>query len=285
MLRRRYDRQPVSRQLVPSVPNSYAERTSRPIYALVYLLGFLVLYYIGIFLLHPEALTQSLVQSEVEVMAFRWVRGLLSFLGFTEYWTWIMAPLVVVVILLSLQITSKKPWHVKLGDFFLMNVECVLLAIPLIVLSLLLNRTAPEPPAAMIALNTAIQNSLVVDIVTGIGAGIYEELIFRLLLICLLMLLFQDVCGIKKGTAVVLSVAISAVLFSIHHHYYIKDWHILANPADSFTIGKFIFRALAGVYFAILYAVRGFGVTAGTHAFYNILAAFLRMVVFVIQAE
>jgi len=45
-------------------------------------------------------------------------------------------------------------------------------------------------------------------------------------------------------------------------------------------LSKFLFRMLAGVYFAVLYALRGFGIAAGTHAFYDILAAMLNLLVF-----
>ena len=283
MATRRYNRQPVWGQLVPSLPNSYTERTSRPIYALLYLLGFLVLYEIGIFFIQPEVLTQSLVQPEGQVVAFYWVRMALQFMGFSPRMTWIAAPLMVIVILLALQITSKSSWRVKGGDFVLMAGECILLAVPLIVLSLLLNRAVSESNAALLAVSATSGNHLLVDVVTGIGAGIYEELIFRLVMICFLMLLFQDLFGLRKTTAVFWAVVISAVAFSIHHHFFYANGQFYRG--DSFTVGKFIFRALAGVYFAVLYAVRGFGVTAGTHAFYNILAAILRMMVFVIQAE
>ena len=282
-MRRRRQSQSVLGQLVPSIPNSYAERTSRPVYALWYLLGFLALYEIGIFFIQPEVLTQSLVQPEGQVVAFYWIRMSLQFLGFSTRMTWVAAPLMVIVILLALQITSKSPWQVKSGDFILMTGECVLLAIPLIVLSLLLNRAVSESNAVALAVSQAPSNRLLVDIVTGIGAGIYEELIFRLVLICLLMLLFQDMFGLEKKTSVFWSVVISAVTFSIHHHFFYANGHFYRG--DSFTIGKFMFRALAGVYFAVLYAVRGFGVTAGTHAFYNILAAILRTIVFVIGTE
>lgn len=270
-------------QLVPSLPNSYTERTSRPIYALIYLLGFLVLYEIGIFFIQPEVLTQSLVQPEGQVVAFYWVRMALRFLGFSTRMTWIAAPLMVIVILLALQFTSKTSWQVKAGDFILMTGECILLAIPLIVLSLLLNRAIAEPNAALQATDSGGGNHLLVDVVTGIGAGIYEELVFRLVLICLLMLIFQDLFGLQKTTAIFWSVVISAVTFSIHHHFFYANGQLYRG--DTFTIGKFLFRALAGVYFAALYAVRGFGVTAGTHAFYNILAAVLRMMVFAIAPE
>jgi hypothetical protein len=89
------------------------------------------------------------------------------------------------------------------------------------------------------------------------------------------MLIFQDFLKMEKKPAVVLSVIISAFLFSAHHHIFFASGQFYQG--DTFTVGKFVFRAIAGVYFAILYAVRGFGVTAGTHALYNIFAVLARI--------
>jgi membrane protease YdiL (CAAX protease family) len=169
-----------------------------------------------------------------------------------------------------------------------MTLECILLAVPLIVLSLILNRNgplSPTPAAALVPLQEVaeplVQRMVMVDIITGIGAGIYEELIFRLILICVLMMLFQDALGLQKNNAIFVAVLISALLFSAHHHFFFANGRFFRG--DPFTIGKFVFRTLAGVYFAALYAVRGFGIVAGTHAFYNILAAVLKMLVFSVR--
>jgi hypothetical protein len=97
------------------------------------------------------------------------------------------------------------------------------------------------------------------------------------------MLTFQDLFGMEKKPAVILSVAISAILFSAHHHIFFANGHFYQG--EIFTVGKFVFRAIAGVYFAVLYAVRGFGITAGTHAFYNILAAVARALLFASQPD
>ncbi|MCI0498118.1 MAG: CPBP family intramembrane metalloprotease [Planctomycetales bacterium] len=277
------DRRAVSGQLVSFVPNSYAERTSRPVYALVYLLGFLLIFLVGTFLIQPATLSQSLAEPQVRVVAFLWVQNIMEYLGFSTRAALIATPLVVVVILAALQTTSKTPWRVKPADFLLMAGECLLLSIPLIVLSLLLNRSGPQANAAVAGLSAAAGNQLLVDMVTGIGAGIYEELIFRLVLICLLMLMFQDIFRLEKKPSIVLSVVISAVLFSIHHHFFYANGRFYQG--DTFTLGKFVFRAMAGIYFAVLYAVRGFGITAGTHAVYNVLAALVRTLIFVIQPE
>jgi len=280
---RYYDRQAVSGQLVSYLPGSYAERTSRPIYAMVFLVGFMAAFVIGTILIQPSTLSQSLNEPRVQVVAFIWVQNIMKFMGFSPRMALIATLLVVAVILLALQVTSKTAWRVKFEDMFLMAGECVLLAVPLIVLSLLLNRQSPAANKALAGQVVETPNMLWADIVTGIGAGIYEELIFRLILICLLMLLFQDVFGMQKKSAVVLSVVISAVLFSAHHHIFFANGRF--HRGDVFTLGKFGFRAIAGVYFAVLYAVRGFGITAGTHAFYNILAAIVRTLLFAMQPE
>ena len=285
--------------------DSYRDRTSRPIYALVYLLFFIIFYEIGTFIISPEVLDQSMSQPQLRVVSFIWLQNALDSIGFSHRMVWIAPPLAVILILLGLQIASRTSWKIRTGDFAPMTIECILLAIPLIVLSLSLNRSVntqssvacnqvqsqrgayscsmagaeEQAPKAVQLQNGSSQgrtsrpDSLLVNIVTGIGAGIYEELVFRLILICLLMLLFQDICNMPRTTSIVLSVLISAVLFSAHHYKFILNGSL--QTGDEFKFATFIFRLLAGIYFAVVFAVRGFGISAGTHAFYDIIAAIL----------
>jgi len=121
------------------------------------------------------------------------------------------------------------------------------------------------------------KESLLANIVTAIGAGIYEELVFRLILICLLMIVFQDFLKFNHRNSVVFSIIISAALFSAHHHWIFSGGVYQSLPFDWTA---FSFRTIAGIYFAILFAVRGFGITAGTHAFYDILATLINVLFF-----
>ena len=283
-------------QLLNFAQDSYLDRTSRPIYAIVFLLPFIVFYELCVFFIRTDVLNQS----PILVDTFVWLQKFLGSLGFGGRPAWVAPPLVVVVILTALQITSGKRWRFWLGDVWRMAVECVLLAVPLIVLVLFINslgQTQRESAwfggASTAAQNTAITscsavtaNSLPADsaepggeinwkywmanIASGIGAGIYEELIFRLILICVLMMLFQDILGLSHKNSIVLSVLISAALFSVHHHIDFLSGQ--PNQRDLFNWMRFSFRTIAGVYFAVLFAIRGFGITAGTHAFYNIIA-------------
>ena len=283
-------------QMFNFAPNSYLERTSRPIYAIVFLLPFIILYELGTFGINTDILNQS----QIRVVAFVWLQNLLESVGFGGKFAWAAPPLAVIVILTAMQITSRKQWRLWLGDLLPMALECVLLAVPLIVLTLFLT-SSPEAdnnvsrfensPIHFLAdgpLNCSStdcinlssvteqpavdwhERPILTNIITGIGAGIYEELVFRLILICILMLLLQDVLGMNHINSIVLSVLISAALFSAHHHIDFITGQ--PNATDPFNWTRFAFRTIAGVYFAFLYAFRGFGITAGTHAFYNIIA-------------
>ena len=265
-------------QLVNYLRDSYLDRTSRPVYALAYLLLFIVIYEIGTILISPEALNQS----QMRVVSFIWLQNTLEYIGFSQRFIWAAPPLAVVLILLGLQISSRTPWKVYPADFIPMTIECILLAIPLIVLCLAINRSV-SPHSAVVAMQTStaaetVSGGFWVNIVTGIGAGIYEELVFRLVLICILMILFQDLFKFDKTRSVVLSILISAALFSLHHHFFFLNGSL--HFGDKFSFMKFTFRLLAGVYFAVLFAVRGFGIAAGTHAYYDIIAAILNAAVY-----
>ena len=279
--------------------NSYLERTSRSIYALVFLLPFIIFYELGTILIDSELLHQS----NIRVVAFVWLQSFAQSLGLTGRFAWLAAPLFVMVILLAMQITSRKPWAVRLKDLLPMGVECIILAVPLVVFSTLLSRPAAARDAitadsAAMQINlrsiqaaapevtrtsagtqinpageTPRKTPLLVKIVTGIGAGIYEEFVFRLVLICLLMLLLQDFFSLNYTASVTLAVVVSALLFSAHHHILFLNGGF--ESGEAFAWWAFVFRTAAGLYFAALFALRGFGITAGTHAFYDIIAALL----------
>jgi membrane protease YdiL (CAAX protease family) len=285
-------------QLFNFVQGSYFERTSRPIYAVVFLLPFIVFYELGTILINTDLLRRYWLG---RVVAFSWLQDFLAYLGLGSKFGWAATPLAVVVILMALQLASRKGWRFWLGDILPMAVECILLAVPLIVLSMFLSGSARHqngsaPAAAHFAVTSTVLRcssvtndvlpdaaesrddngkwlGLLANVVTGIGAGIYEELVFRLILIVALMVLFQDIFQLGHKISIILSVFISAALFGAYHHIvYLGGQFIQSSP---FNWAEFSFRTIAGIYFAGLFAIRGFGITAGAHAFYDIIAVFM----------
>jgi len=103
--------------------------------------------------------------------------------------------------------------------------------------------------------------SLQTKLVTSLGAGIYEELLFRVLLTGGLLALLKGPFKLTRGAAP-LAVVVSALVFS--------SFHYVGALGDTFTLQSFVFRAIAGLVFSGLFVMRGLGITAWTHALYDI---------------
>ena len=104
-------------------------------------------------------------------------------------------------------------------------------------------------------------SGLMQNLALSIGAGLFEEIIFRVILLNLLFLLLNHLFK-KKVAAAVVSVLLASFLFSLSHY--------VGTMADTLQLYSFMFRWSAGLVFTVLYFVRGFAITAYTHALYDI---------------
>ena len=95
----------------------------------------------------------------------------------------------------------------------------------------------------------------------AIGAGIWEELLFRVGAIGLSLSFLTKVVGYSGIYSVIIAVIFSAVIFSLFHY--------LGPFGDNFAYKSFYLRTLAGIFLGSLYMFRGFGITVYTHIFYD----------------
>ena len=95
----------------------------------------------------------------------------------------------------------------------------------------------------------------------AVGAGIFEELLFRGLVCLGLVRLLRDVVGADRWTAWVGSVLLSAAAFSAYHH-----WGGGAEPWDA---AVFTYRFHAGLVLGAVFLTRGLGIAAFAHGFYD----------------
>ena len=237
---------------------SYWSLTRRPLPSLAFILPLLAAYEAGVaWLGHgPGAVARS--------GADAWVRQLLGGVGLTDRW---LPPLVLVVALLAWQAIDPRQWRFAPACLLGMAVESLILAVGLIGLSRLVDLgfarlegqrlLATPPPDPMHPL---------APLVGYLGAGVYEEALFRLAMIPAAygLLRLLQAPPVLAGTV---AVTASALLFAVAHH--------AGAPGESFTWFAFIFRWLAGVYFAWVFVARGFGIAVGTHAAYDILVGWL----------
>jgi Type II CAAX prenyl endopeptidase Rce1-like len=97
----------------------------------------------------------------------------------------------------------------------------------------------------------------------SVGAGLYEELLFRVTLVAAIANGARLVLGMSRGGAGAVATILGALIFSAFHYIgpYGEDW----------TLQSFTFRTIAGLGFSALYLTRGFGITAWTHSIYDVL--------------
>jgi membrane protease YdiL (CAAX protease family) len=108
---------------------------------------------------------------------------------------------------------------------------------------------------------------LLTGLVMSIGAGVHEELVFRLGLVGGLFALLNGPFGFRRWSALLVAIVVSSLLFSAAHH--------IGPLGEPLRFAVFIYRALAGVLFALIYQFRSFATAVYTHALYDIYVLLL----------
>jgi hypothetical protein len=106
-----------------------------------------------------------------------------------------------------------------------------------------------------------LDGSALARLTLSLGAGLYEELLFRVLIVSLLANALL-VLGAGRWIAGVVATVAGALLFSAFHY--------IGPLGEPYRLETFVFRTLAGLAFSALYLTRGFGITAWTHALYDV---------------
>jgi membrane protease YdiL (CAAX protease family) len=231
---------------------NYFTATRHPLPCLVFLLPLLILY---------EACVLNLGESDPDALrngADAWLHGSLRWLGLHEHY-WAPALLVFGMGWWCWIRRSDRPSDVS-GICIGMAIESVFAALGLWLISRTLRPLlgglgiALDCAAPPVDMNTA-------NLISYLGAGIYEEVLFRLLL-------FTGLCwgirqlGLPAPVVLILAMAAGAAAFAGAHHV-----GPCGEPFDNYV---FAFRCAAGLYFTLIYLLRGFGVAVGAHACYDV---------------
>ena len=99
------------------------------------------------------------------------------------------------------------------------------------------------------------------NIVLSFGAGVHEELVFRLIGVTGIAALCSSVLGLRRGLSLAIAFVVSSALFSAAHH---------VIGGEPWRVGVFVYRLLCGLVFATIFQVRGFAVAVYTHALYDV---------------
>ena len=234
-------------------PASYWQATRRPLPSLVFVLPLLALYEGGLSWVGGAASDAHRAGADA------WARHALGLVGLTDRW---LLPSVLICGLLGWQALDRRDWRFNPLVLVGMVVESLVLGIALIGLSHLVDLGFNRLEHQLLRTPGLTPGSSLPVLLGFIGAGVYEEALFRLAPIPILYKTSRLLAasGVVAST---LAITLSSLLFSLAHH--------AGAPGETFTLFAFVFRWLAGVFFAYVYVVRGFGVAVGTHSAYDLL--------------
>ena len=241
-------------------PLSYWASTRRPLPSLSLVLPIMLAYELGV-LWQGGASAAS-----VRTGADAWMRHILASLGLVDQW---LPPLALVVILLGWQVASPRDWRFSPSILPVMLLESCVLAVALVGVSRLIDlgfSVLDRNASPVLSVVSSPARTSLTPLIGYLGAGVYEEALFRLVLIPILFALLR-LLQTPQVLASALAVTGSALLFSLAHH--------AGTPGEAFTWFAFVFRWMAGVFFAWVFVIRGFGIAVGTHTVYDILVGWV----------
>ena len=250
----------------------------RPLPTLLFVLPIIAAYEVGV------------SSSGVEGVSLRngadcWMRMWMLGAGLPGGW---LLPSALIACLLAWQVVGRHPWRVSFDTMTGMFGESLLFALLLVACGQSLAvcfRTHGFEAVALAADPAAPSTPVAARALSFLGAGVYEELLFRLTLIPVCFYLLR-VLLIPRGISLVLAVLSSSVVFAAAHYLEPQSgfaWGSLTaacrRVADDPSLWYgFAFRLFAGLAFSVLLLLRGFGITVGSHALYDLVAGVVMQV-------
>lgn len=236
---------------------SYWRETNRPLVSLTFVAPLLLAYEAGLLWLGPVAMRNG---------ADVWLRNLLEAAGFGQYF---LLPVLTVGSLLGWHHVRRDRWQVRGSVLYGMFIESIAYGGVLLLVAHLHHSVLVVPPTPMATGGTPLIGAAI----SYLGAGVYEELVFRMIVLTGCTTLLRGLGG-KPAASWVVAIVLSSLLFALAH-YQVQidtpwfDWG--ATHGDLFSWSSFAFRFSAGLLFCLLFLSRGFGIAVGAHALYDIL--------------
>ena len=238
-----------------AAPEDYWAQSVQPLYCLAFVAPLLILYEVGVLWLGPTAMRNG---------ADVWLRQFLAGIGFGEY---LFLPAATCGLLLCWHHLSSQSWKLSPHVLSGMICESFLIGTSVVIIARLLSGITGITFSVESEVPTPFVGRLP-HMLSFLGAGIYEELLFRLVLISGAIVCCRKT-GVDRISAIVFAIVSSSLLFAAAHY------RLFFDVGFEFTWISFLFRAIAGVFFSVLFLFRGFGIAVGAHVVYDIVVVTL----------
>ncbi len=245
------------RPAAAALPYDYVARTRALPVNLLFLMPFLLIYQLAL----------VFTRSPVDNAAAAWLRALFHGLGHRGS---VLVTLAVAIGLALVVLVRVREAARDRGIFGGMLVEGLCYGALLGTVAGMLAARLPMERVVPLAAQTGAAGETLLELKSGVrdlglavGAGIFEELIFRGVLLWGLYALLRHAVGTDRISAGAVAILVSAYIFSDYHH-----WGFTGEPYDAHV---FAFRFHAGILLGAVFLFRGLGIAACAHGFYDVL--------------
>ena len=229
----------------------YSTLSQRPAYILAFLLPMIVYYEIALYT----------ADKNIQIKAHDALVRFFERFDMPPTQGLFLGGIAIITILAIKHVMSNDRWSIEPRVIFGMVFESIILTLPLIAIgSVLAGMSAAMNPSQLTDLGLSER------IAVSLGAGLYEEFLFRWLLITGVHTLVCNVFKQSNLAGITSGIIISSIIFAMYHDF--PDFGTLGVVA-------LLFYGIAGVYLSLIYVNRGFGIAAGTHAAYDVVATTL----------
>lgn len=242
----------------PARPTGYAARSADPLHILLFVLPLVAFYEATLFFSGISGVQDTVAAHELIN------RFLHAFGDFALY----LPGIALLGVLLVMKIVRGDAWRVRWATIPMMVFESLVWAIPLLVIAALLSG-----PAAVQVADGGVGEpgglesiSLMGRIALSIGAGLYEELLFRLLMVSAGAFVLRAVFRVGDTWAAGLAIVLAAMAFTFYHQVDGETAQVVARRLVYFVAGCFL---------GLVFALRGFGIVVGAHVAYDLFVLVL----------
>jgi len=229
---------------------NYWEYSRSPYQSILLLLPVLVVYELGLFLFNKSDVTG--IRNGADVL----LRHFYSMFGLYGFYAFALSLFIIIIFTLWLEHQRGGNFDIYPKYFLGMLGESLLFGA---LLFILLSKIA----TVGIQIGTPPDISIIQEIVLALGAGVYEEFVFRVLIVSGIAWILTSLGKWSNWSANITAIIVSAVVFA--------GFHYIGALGDAFQSSTFILRIFAGIILSGLYVARGFAITAYAHIFYDLI--------------
>ncbi len=227
--------------------NNYLKQSKSLFYSFIFILPLLIIYEFGISAISSKDLPT--IRNGADVL----LRKILAAAGVSGIYGLAILLLIGIIITFFINKGKFKKLQFKGNYFIVMLLESIFWSI---ILFIILSQ-------GQLLLGKGTGKLLIQQIVLSIGSGMFEEFVFRVMLVGVFALIVGLFIKNQYFWKMTISIIAAAIIFSV--------FHFIGEYADIPKTSLFILRFTAGIILGYIYILRGFGIAAYSHSFYNLI--------------